>query len=295
MLNENGIVIDDGVFACLSPEHYLVSTTSGNAERIAGWLDEWHQCEWPDLDLVLMPVTTQWAVLTLAGASARALLEQFPSDIDFSAAAFPHMNFREGLIGGRCARVQRVSFTGELSYEISVAANEAEEFWQELIQRGAQFGITPIGLEAWLILRLEKGFLHVGSDTDGTTNPLDLGFGAMIQKKVGDFVGRRSLMRAHDQAASRRQFVGLEALPTGSSLVAGAHIITSPTPMKRSEGFVTSAGFSPTLGRFIGLGLLERGHARIDEMVTVFDEGRTVQARVVKPAFFDPSGERMNG
>ncbi|HEY0682754.1 MAG TPA: sarcosine oxidase subunit alpha family protein [Steroidobacter sp.] len=295
MLNENGIVIDDGVFACLSPEHYLVSTTSGNAERIAGWLDEWHQCEWPELDLVLMPVTSQWAVLTLAGASARALLQQFPSDIDFSAAAFPHMSFREGRIGGRRARVQRVSFTGELSYEISVPADEAEELWQELMQRGAQFGITPIGLEAWLILRLEKGFLHVGSDTDGTTNPLDLGFGPMIQKKVGDFVGRRSLMRAHDQATSRRQFVGLEVLTTGSSLVAGAHIITSPAPMKRSEGFVTSAGFSPTLGRFIGLGLLEGGHARIDETVTVFDEGRTVQARIVKPAFFDPSGERMNG
>jgi sarcosine oxidase subunit alpha len=295
MLNENGIVIDDGVFACLSLEHYLVSTTSGNAERIAGWLDEWHQCEWPDLDLVLIPVTTQWAVLTLAGAAARALLQQLPSDIDFSAAAFPHMNYREGQIAGRRVRVQRVSFTGELSYEISVAANEAEAFWGELMQRGAQLGIAPVGLEAWLVLRLEKGFLHVGSDTDGTTNPLDLGFGVMIQKKVGDFVGRRSLLRVNDQAPSRRQFVGLEPLAADASLVAGAHIITNPSPLKRSQGFVTSAAFSPTLGRSIGLGLLERGHSRIDEIVTIFDEGRTLQARVVKPAFFDPSGERMNG
>lgn len=295
MLNENGIVIDDGVFACLSPEHYLVSTTGANAERIAGWLDEWHQCEWPDLDLVLMPVTTQWAVLTLAGASARTLLQQFSSDIDFSAAAFPHMNYREGQIAGRRARVQRVSFTGELSYEISVPANEAEAFWDELMQQGAKLGIAPIGLEAWLVLRLEKGFLHVGSDTDGTTNPLDLGFGGVIQKKVGDFVGRRSLLRVHDQETSRRQFVGLAPLAADASLVAGAHIITDPAPMKRSQGFVTSAAFSPTLGRSIGLGLLERGHARIDEVVTIFDEGRTLQARVVKPAFFDPAGERMNG
>jgi sarcosine oxidase subunit alpha len=295
MLNENGIVIDDGVFACLAPEHYLVSTTGGNAERIAGWLDEWHQCEWPDLDLVMIPVTTQWAVLTLAGASARALLEQFPGDIDFSPSAFPHMNCREGRIAGRRVRVQRVSFTGELSYEISVAANEAEAFWDELMRRGAALGITPIGIEAWLVLRLEKGFLHVGSDTDGTTNPLDLGFGAAIQKKVDDFVGRRSLQRANDQAATRRQLVGLQPMVAGTSVVAGAHIITNAAPMKRSQGFVTSAAFSPTLGRCIGMGLLERGHTRTDEIVTIFDEGRTLQARVVKPAFFDPSGERMNG
>lgn len=127
------------------------------------------------------------------------------------------------------------------------------------------------------------------SDTDGTTNPLDLGFGPLIQKKVGDFVGRRSLLRASDQASSRRQFVGLEPVAPG------AHIITNPSPQKRSEGFVTSAAFSPTLGRCIGLGLLERGHTRIEEVVTIFDEGRTLHARVVKPAFFDSSGARMNG
>ncbi|MBL8270259.1 sarcosine oxidase subunit alpha family protein [Steroidobacter sp.] len=295
MLNENGIVIDDGVFACLSPEHYLVSTTGGNAERIAGWLDEWHQCEWPDLDLVLTPVTTQWAVLTLAGAAARALLQELPSDIDFSAAAFPHMNFREGQIAGRRARVQRVSFTGELSYEISVPANEAEGLWEELMRRGAKYGIAPVGLEAWLVLRLEKGFLHVGSDTDGTTNPLDLGFGAVIEKKNTDFVGRRSLSRAHDQASSRRQFVGLEPVAANASLVAGAHIVSSASSPRRSEGFVTSAAFSPTLERSIGLALLERGAARIGEIVTIFDEGSTLQARVVKPTFFDSAGERMNG
>ncbi|WP_116813319.1 sarcosine oxidase subunit alpha family protein [Steroidobacter cummioxidans] len=295
MLNENGIVIDDGVFACLAPEHYLVSTTGANAERIATWLDEWHQCEWPDLDLVLLPVTTQWAVLTLAGASARALLQQLPSDIDFSASEFPHMNFREGRIAGTRARVQRVSFTGELSYEISVPANEAEAFWEELMQQGAKLGIAPIGIEAWLVLRLEKGFLHVGADTDGTTNPMDLGFGPMIEKKVGDFVGRRSLSRANDRAAPRRQIVGLEPMTAGASFAAGAHIVTGDSPQKRSEGFVTSAAFSPTLGRSIGLALLERGQARIDEVVTIFDEGCTLQARVVKPAFFDSSGARMNG
>jgi sarcosine oxidase subunit alpha len=295
MLNENGIVIDDGVFTRLGPDHYLINTTSGNADRMANWLDEWHQCEWPDLDVVIMPVTSQWAVIALVGAQARTLLQQFESDIDFSATAFPHMNFREGKLGGRHVRVQRVSFTGELSYEISVAANEAESLWSELMEKGAQFGITPIGLEAWLVLRLEKGFLHVGSDTDGTTNPLDLGFAGMIQKKEGDFVGRRSLLRACDQDPARRQFVGLEPVSPGVPPVAGAHIVTTAGGVRRSEGFVTSAAFSPTLGRYVGLGLLERGRERTNEIVTVFDEGRTMQVRVVKPAFYDPSGERMNG
>lgn len=295
MLNENGIVIDDGVFACLAPGHYLVSTTAANADRIANWLDEWHQCEWPHLDVVMLPVTTQWAVLTLAGAGARALLQSMSTDIDFAAASFPHMSLRTGHVAGRPARVQRVSFTGELSYEVSVPATEGETLWREIMERGASLGIGAIGIEAWLVLRLEKGFLHVGSDTDGTTNPLDLGFGRMIEKKSGDFVGRRSLQRAHDRSTERRQLVGLEPLQPSDVFVAGAHLVTGTASQRRSEGFVTSAALSPTLGRHIGLGLLERGHARTGETVTVFDAGRLVRAKVVSPTFFDPNGERMNG
>jgi sarcosine oxidase subunit alpha len=294
MLNENGIVMDDGIFARLSPEHFLVSTTAANGDRVTAWLEEWHQCEWPDLNVVLMPVTTQWAVLTLAGPLARALLQELSSDIDFSAAAFPHLGFRSGELAGRPVRVQRVSFTGELSYEISVPANEAQGLWEELMTRGEKLGIAPIGIEAWLILRLEKGFLHVGTDTDGTTNPLDLGFARVVDNKVGDFIGRRSLMRPHDRSENRRQLVGIEPISRADTLVPGAHIVTHSGSSRRSEGFVTSVAFSPTLGRFIGLALLERGHARLDDVITVFDEGRTVQARVVKPAFFDPKGERMN-
>jgi sarcosine oxidase subunit alpha len=294
MLTENGIVMDDGIFACLSPGHFLVSTTAANADRVTGWLEEWHQCEWPDLDVVLMPVTTQWAVLTLAGPRARTLLQEMSSDIDFSPSAFPHMSFRSGELAGRPARVQRVSFTGELSYEISVPANEARALWEELMERGAKLGIAPIGVEAWLTLRLEKGFLHVGTDTDGTTNPLDLGFARIVDNKVGDFIGRRSLLRPHDRSQERRQLIGLEPLSRADRLVPGAHIVTRSGGGMRSEGFVTSAAFSPTLDRSVGLALLERGHARLDDVVTIFDEGRTVQARVVKPAFFDPQGERMN-
>jgi sarcosine oxidase subunit alpha len=298
MLNENGIVIDDGVFACLAPEHYLVSTTAANGERIAAWLEEWQQCEWPDLELVQLSVTTQWAVLTLAGSSARTVLQGLDGDIDFTAEAFPHMSIRCGTLGGRLAgmpvRVQRVSFTGELSYEISVPADRAEWLWGELMARGAAHGIEPIGIEALLVLRLEKGFLHVGSDTDGTTNPLDLGFGRIVERKTGDFVGRRSLQRAHDRRVDRRQLVGLEPIGEGTTLVAGAHLVAGEGANRRSEGFVTSAARSPTLGRWIGLALLERGAQRSGDTVRVFDQGRLVEARVVDPAFYDPAGARMN-
>ncbi len=243
-----------------------------------------------------MPVTTQWAVLTLAGASARTLLQQFPSDIDFSAAAFPHMNYREGQIAGRRVRVQRVSFTGELSCEISVPANEAEAFWDELMQQGAKLGITPIGLEAWLVLRLEKGFLHVGSDTDGTTNPLDPGL-----RRHGPEKGRRlrrsslapARQRSSNIAASvRRARAGGGWRVTGGR---GAHHHRSRAH-EAQPGIRHVGCFQSHAGAFDRLGVARaRPCARIDEIVTIFDEGRTLQARVVKPAFFDPAGERMNG
>ncbi len=295
MLNENGIVIDDGVVTCLAPEHYLVSTSSGNAERITAWLEEWHQCEWPHLRLILSPVTTQWAVLTVAGPLARQLLAALESDIDFSAAAFPHMTARTGRLAGESVRVQRVSFSGEVSFEVSLPARAAAAVWDAWMQAGAAIGLTAVGIEAILILRLEKGFLHVGSDTDGTTNPFDVGFGAIINKKAGDFVGRRSLQRPNDTRQDRRQLVGLEPVSPADLLAAGAHLIEQSGTTRRSEGFVTSACRSPTLGKVIGLGLLEHGFSRRGETVMVFDDGRAFAARVVDLVFYDPKGEKLHG
>jgi sarcosine oxidase, subunit alpha len=293
MLNENGIVLDDGVAARLAPDHYLVSTTSGNADRITDWLEEWHQCEWPHLNVVLSPVTSQWAVLTVAGPRARELLASLESDIDFSGAAFPHMAIRSGRLAGVSVRVQRVSYSGEVSFEISVPACSARGIWEACTPAGASSGIEPIGIEAILVLRLEKGFLHVGTDTDGTTNPLDVGFGSIIGKKSGDFVGRRSLMRANDARPDRRQLVGLEPLRPLDCLIAGAHLICQDGGVRRSEGFVTSACRSPTLQKSIGLGLLENGFRRRGDSVTVFDNGGSFEARVVEPLFYDPKGERL--
>ncbi len=293
VLNENGIVIDDGVFARLADDHYLVSTTSANADHFVDWLEKWHQCEWPDLELIISSVTSQWAVITIAGPNARILLQEMESDIDFSAAALPHMAVATGTFLGLPARVQRVSFTGEMSFEINVPADHCQDVIEAMMNAGAS-RIEPIGAEALMVLRTEKGYLHVGGDTDGSTNPLDVGFAGIVAKKQADFVGKRSLLRAQDQRKDRRQFVGVEPLNDNENLLPGAHFVTSQDQKFRSLGMVTSACFSPTLNRAIGLGLLERGFERKGEIVTVFDDGRTFDVRITDPVFYDPTGEKMN-
>jgi len=293
MLNENGIIIDDGVFARLDDDCYQVSPTSANADRIAGWLEEWHQCEWPDLELIISPVTSQWAVITLAGPNSRKFLQSVDSDIDFSAEALPHMALATGTFLGLQVRVQRVSYSGEMSYEISVPAKHAQTVIEQLFEAGGD-KIEPVGIEAIMLLRTEKGYLHVGSDTDGTSNALDVGFGGIVNKKKTDFIGKRSLLRGEDQRTNRRQFVGIEPLDEKEDLQPGAHFVSSYDEGRRSEGMVTSACFSPALQRVIGLGVLENGFKRKGETVTIFDEGRTFSAKITSPVFYDPAGEKMN-
>ncbi len=296
MLDENGVIIDDGVFVRLADEHFLVNTTSGHADRIAAWLEEWHQCEWPDLDLVMSPVTSQWAVLTIAGPKARTVLESVPGMIDLSTQNFPHMSFASSEFeDGTRYRVQRVSFTGEQSYELNVPADRATEFFDRIWQAGEPHGMGLFGAESQMNLRLDKGFLHVGADTDGSTNPFDIGFGRIVANKQGDFIGARSLKRAEDQRTDRRQLIGFELDDSDATILAGGHIVTGSGAGRRSEGFVTSACSSLTLGKTIGLGLLERGFERKGETIQLFDQDKIVSARVVDTCFYDPDGERMRG
>jgi sarcosine oxidase subunit alpha len=257
------------------------------------WLEQWHQCEWPDLDVIILPVTNQWAVATIAGPNSRILLQGVESDIDFSAEALPHMSVATGTFLGVPARVQRVSFTGEMSFEINVPAIQSQSVMEALMNAGDN-RIVPLGAEALMVLRTEKGYLHVGADTDGMTNALDVGFAGIVAKKQTDFVGKRSLLRAEDQRKDRRQFVGVEPFKDNENLEPGAHFVTSQDEGRRSQGIVTSACFSPTLKRVIGLGLLERGFERKGETVTVFDNGRTFDVRITDPVFYDPAGEKMN-
>ncbi len=294
--NENGIVIDDGVVVRLAQNHFLLHTTSSGATRIGQWLEEWLQCEWPNLQVMVADATSQWANVTVAGPRARDLVARLDSDIDFSRDAFPHMAFRTGKIGGAAARVLRASFSGEVSFEINVPARFGLSLWTVLMDAGADLGVAPYGVESLMVMRIEKGLLHVGADTDGNTTPLDLGWGGAIARKSDDFIGRRSLLRPADQRDDRRQFVGIEPVDPGVPLPVGGHVISAGCTRMPvdSQGYVTSACASPTLGRHIGLGIVRGGRQRIGERVDVFANGNSVAARLVAPTFYDPAGDRIN-
>jgi sarcosine oxidase, subunit alpha len=296
MLDEHGIVHDDGVFARIGANHFLVGTTSGHAAAIAETFHEWLQCEWPDLRVLVENVTTGWAVMNLAGPQARTVLAGVGTDIDLSAQAFPHMGFRAGTVGGVPARIQRVSFTGELSYEVAVPWGHGAALWDAMMHAGQPCGITPFGIEALMAMRIEKGFLHVGSDTDGTTYPQDLGFGPAIAREKDDFVGRRSTMRPDGLRDDRRHLIGLEVTDGGGPIAVGAHVLPSDAALPRgTQGWVTSSVQSPTLGRPIAMGLVERGRARLGEDVRIWDLGCWRTARIADQRFFDPAGERTHG
>lgn len=290
MLNELGAVIDDGVTARIADDHFLVGTTGGGAERITAWLDEWLQCEWPDLQVVLAPLTTTLAVLTLSGPNSRAVLQAAGVDFPVSAAEFPHMSFRTGAVAGVPARVSRVSFTGEVSYEINVAVSQATLVWERLMDAGAAHGLSPVGIDAWMLLRTEKGYLHVGADTDGTTAPEDIGWGHVLRRDC-DFIGRRSLTRPENLRTDRLQFVGLEPMD-GGELPIGAHL-RGENAAHASEGYITSAGFSPILNRWVALAMLRAGRTRHGETVSVVTPAGTKRARVAAPGAYDPQGARL--
>lgn len=296
MLSEHGIVYDDGVVARLADDHFLVGTTSGHAAAIADALQEWLQCEWIDLRVLTDDVTTGWAVMNLAGPRARDVLVAVGTDIDLSPAAFPHMSYRAGRVGGVPARVQRVSFTGELSYEVSVPWGYGAALWDAMMAAGAAHGITAFGVEALMTMRIEKGFLHVGSDTDGTTLPQDVGFGDVVRKKAGDFVGRRSIMRPDGLRDDRRQLVGLEVTDGKGVLNCGAHVLPADAKEPHgTDGWVTSATHSPTLLRPLAMALVRQGQSRIGQAVRVWDCDIWREARIVDQRFYDPQGVRLDG
>jgi sarcosine oxidase subunit alpha len=290
MLSESGVIIDDGVAARLAPERFLVGTTSGGATRIAAMMEEWLQGEWPELRVLVAPVTTSWAVLALSGPRARQVLAAAGARFATGAPEFPHMSWREAELGGVPVRIFRVSYTGEATFEINVRPSQAAALWEQLLRAGAAHGITPVGIEAWLLLRLEKGYVHIGGDTDGTTVPDDIGWGQVLRRQ-GDFVGRRSLLRPENRRADRYQFVGLEPVD-GAELPTGAHL-RAATATSGSEGYITSSAWSPTLGRWVALGMLRAGRARHGETLSVLAGKRVLRARVTLPGAYDRNGERL--
>ncbi len=297
MLAENGGVLDDGVVMRLDPSRFLVGTTSARADYVAAWLEEWLQCEWPQLEVVTQPLTSQWATIAIAGPKARGLLAALRPGMDVSDYALPHMDFAEGPLGvldeAPC-RVARVSFTGERSYEISVAADLGEDLWLAVAAAGWGLGGVPFGVEPLMRLRLEKGYPHVGVDTDSTTYPQDLGHGVGATGKERDFIGRRSTLR--ESPAPRRQLVGLEAREPADPIGLGGHILSGAASMgrPRSEGWVTSSCFSPVLRRWVALALVERGSARLGETVRLLDRGKEIDVRIREVCSYDPFGVRLN-
>ena len=297
MCGEDGMVFDDGVTAHLGPEHFLMHTTSGNAERVFAWLEEWLQTEWPHLKARCTSVTDHFATVAIAGPHARRLLGALCHDIDLDSGAFPFMSVREGTVAGIPARVFQVSYTGELSYEVNVPAGYGMTLWRALLTSGEPFNVTPFGTEAMHVLRAEKGFIMVGQDTDGTVTPVDLGMEWAVSKRK-EFLGKRSLSRADMMKPDRKQLVGLLTNDPAQVLPEGAHIAAElhAKPPMQAIGHVTSSYFSPTLGRSIALALLRRGRARIGETVSLpLDGSRAAAATICDPRFYDPDGARLHG
>jgi sarcosine oxidase subunit alpha len=297
LLAEKGTVFDDGVVARLAPDRYLLSPSSSHSDGVMSLLEEWHQGEWPELKVFFHNVTQAWATLAISGPRAREVMAKLATDIDLSDAALPHMALAEGRIEGVTARVARVSFTGERSYEISVPASHGAALWEHLLALGRFASITPYGIESLMTLRTEKGYILIGRDTDGVTLPQDLGVSGPMKSKPIDYVGRRSLFTPEARRPDRKQLIGLAAEDPARPLPNGAHVVgRGARNAIRSLGFVTSSFASPTLGRPVALALVERGQqlVRAGARLEVYHLGQRLHARAVEPCFYDPKGVRLN-
>lgn len=296
MCNENGFLMDDGVVARIDDDTFLCHTTSGGADTIHAWMEEWLQTEWWDWKVYVANVTEQFAQVAVVGPNARKLLEKL-GGMDVSKEALTFMGWADGSIGGFDVRVYRISFSGELSYEIAVPASQGRAFWDALLAAGAEFGAMAYGTEALHIMRAEKGFIMIGDETDGTVIPQDLGLDWAISKKKEDFLGKRAQQRSHMADPNRWQLVGLETLD-GSVLPDGAYALAegeNANGQRNMQGRVTSTYHSPTLGRGIAMGLVLHGPDRMGEVIEFgLVDGTTVAAKIVDPVFYDKEGEKQN-
>jgi sarcosine oxidase subunit alpha len=296
MLGEDGMVMDDGVTIRVDENRYFMHTTTGGAASIMGWMELWLQTEWPELEVYLTSVTDHWATSAVAGPNSRKVLSSIIEGIDFDKEAFPFMTSRQGTLAGLPVRVNRISFSGELCYEVNVNANHGRFVWEQLIAAGKPYDITPYGTETMHVLRAEKGYVIVGQDTDGSVTPIDLGMGWAVSK-TKDFLGKRSLARIDTARADRKQLVGLLTDDPKEVLQEGAQIVNQaseqiPLPML---GHVTSSYHSACAGRSIALALVKNGFKRQGDTVYVTTtDGKFVAAKISSTVFIDPQGEKQN-
>ncbi len=294
LLGDDGYIRDDGVIARIEPERFHITTTTGGAARVLNMMEDYLQTEWPELNVWLTSTTEQYSTVALNGPNAAKVLAPLVEGIELSESAFPHMSCVNVTVAGLPARLWRVSFTGEIGFEINVAAPYGRQLWERLIEAGKPYNITPYGTETMHVLRAEKGYIIVGQDTDGTVTPYDCGMGWAIGKKKPDFVGKRGLDRPDLTAANRKQLVGLltedkTCLEEGAQIVFDPH---HPIPMKM-VGHVTSSYDEGTCGQPIALALVEGGHSKVGETVYIPMPDRTIAAKITSTIFIDPENNRL--
>ncbi len=296
MLREDGHVMDDGTTARLGDRHYLLTTTTAAAGDVMRHLEFAHQCLQPQMDVRMISVTEQWAQFAVAGPKARDLLNDLLNE-PVGDESWPFMSCGEVAIGGVQARLFRISFSGEQGYELAVPARFGNSLFRVLLDRAEAMGGGPYGMEALNILRIEKGFI-THAEIDGRVTAFDLGMGRMVSAKK-DCIGKAASMRPGLMDEARGQLIGLKPVGAVKELTAGAHLFAEGDEAVRvnSQGYISSAGFSPTLGHFMGMGFLQRGRARHGEVVRMVDHLRELQAlcEVIDPVLFDPEGGRVRG
>ena len=294
MLGDDGMVIDDGVTTRLGDHHYLMTTTTGNAASVMSKLEDWLQTEWPELEVYLTSVTEQFGTISLNGPNSRKIVELLFPDQDFSSESFPHMSFKNLEIDKVSCRVMRISFTGEICYEINIPASYAFSLWNKCIQLGKDFNITPYGTEAMHILRAEKGYIIVGQETDGSVTPVDLDMNWIVSKKKYDFIGKRALVRSDTVKEDRKQLVGILTVDPSIVLEEGSQLVevetSLPMPM---VGHITSSYYSPNLGRSIALALVKSGTKKKGVKLIVPTVNSSVEVEITNPVFIDPENERL--
>ena len=295
MLNEDGMVYDDGVTTRLAENHYIMTTTTGGAANVLSKLEDYLQTEWPELDVYLTTVTDQYSTISICGPNSKNIIKKIIPDLNLSDENFPHMSFKDSKIDGVNCRIMRISFTGEHSYEINIQSNYANDIWKACMDAGKEFNITPYGTETMHLLRAEKGFIITGQDTDGTLTPSDLQMDWIISKKKYDFIGKRSLYRSDTIREDRKQLVGLltddpkEVLEEGAQLV--EDINKKPVEML---GHVTSSYYSPNLNKSIALAIVKSGKKMKGKKLIVPMEEKNINVTITDTVFYDKENKRLN-
>ena len=302
MCTPDGMIFDDGVTLREADDAFFMTTTSSGAAKVLDWLEEWSQTEWPELDVVFTSVTEQWSTITVAGPRSRDVIAKVAPGLDVSKEGFGFMEFRDTVLAnGVPARIPRISFSGELAFEINVEAFYGRAVWEMVAEAGEEFGITPYGTETMHVLRAEKGLIIVGQDTDGTVTPQDANMEWIVSKLKKDFIGKRSYEREDNLRTDRKQLVGLLPVDRATRLAEGAHLIEHGTPVTPQEGPVPMIGWvassydSAELKSPFSLALVERGRDRIGEIVQSPLGDELIDVEITSPVLVDPEGERRDG